>query len=171
MRTRTLPIGVYINMENDSKSQLRAEHHDMVAEYLDSVNKKTATSYMLTIARDGEHPVRTIIFYSDAIEAAAAYNKYTDWGFARQFLTVRLYEPQGRVNEKILKRDQSGECTFIRQDYVDFENLLKNFSDKIDKNVFDQLVFGAMKIFAKDNWRFDPERFLKNLNVDIRLEN
>jgi hypothetical protein len=150
--------------------QLKVEHSDMVDDYISQVKDKTANSYMLTIARDGEEPVRTIIFYDNAIDAAFAYNKYTDWGFARKFLTVKLYEPSGKINEKVLVRDQAGECTFIRQDYIDFENLLFIYKDKIEKDVYDSLVFDVMKIFAKDNWRFNPERFLLALGVNKRLE-
>jgi len=73
--------------------QLKVEHSDMVDDYISQVKDKTANSYMLTIARDGEEPVRTIIFYDNAIDAAFAYNKYTDWGLARKFLTVILSDP------------------------------------------------------------------------------
>ena len=125
---------------------------------------------MLTIARDGEDPVRTIIFYTNAIDAAEAYNKYTDWGFARNFLTVRLYEPNGVVNEKILKRNQAGECTFIRQDYISMQSILLKIKNNIDKNIYDSLCLDIMQIFAKDSWRFDPERFLKDLGIEYKLQ-
>ena len=142
----------------------------MVEEYCESVKNKTADSYMLTIARDGESPVRTIIFFQNSIEAAEAYNKYFDWGFARNYLTVTLYEPSGKINEKILKRNQAGESTFIRQDYIDVENILLNFKDKIETNVYDDLGFKIMKVFAKDSWRFDPERFLEILGINKNIE-
>ena len=81
-------------------SELKISHRVMVDQYIEDIKNNKNSSYMLTIARDGEDPVRTIIFYTNAIDAAEAYNKYTDWGFARNFLTVRLYEPNGVVNEK-----------------------------------------------------------------------
>ena len=149
---------------------LKPSHLLMVEEYCESVKNKTADSYMLTIARDGESPVRTIIFFQNAIEAAEAYNKYFDWGFARNYLTVTLYEPSGKINEKILKRNQAGESTFIRQDYIDVENILLNFKDKIETNVYDDLGFKIMKVFAKDSWRFDPERFLEILGINKNIE-
>lgn len=149
---------------------LKIEHGDMVEEYIKTVNDKTQTSYMLTVARDGESPVRTIIYYSNSIEAAEAYNKYVDWGFARNFLTVRLYEPNGVINEKVLKRNQAGECTFVRQDYIDFENILLSLKDKINIDVYEDLVFQVMKVFAKDNWRFNPERFLDILGVSRKMD-
>jgi len=151
-------------------SELKPSHKIMVDEYIEDVKNNKNSSYMLTIARDGEEPVRTIIFYTNAIEAAEAYNKYTDWGFARNFLTVRLYEPNGVVNEKILKRNQAGECTFIRQDYVDMQNSLLKVKDSINKDVYDSLCIEIMTIFAKDSWRFDPERFLKNLDVQYKIQ-
>jgi hypothetical protein len=145
---------------------LKLSHTVMVDDYLQSVKNRTADSYMLTIARDGELPVRTIIFFTNAIEAAEAYNKYFDWGFAKNYLTVHLYEPSGLINKKVLKRNQAGECTFIRQDYIDIENILLLFKNSIEKNVYDDLVFKVMTVFAKDSWRFDPERFLSVLGVD-----
>jgi len=150
---------------------LKLEHNTMVSNYLESVKNKTAYSYMLTIARDGESPVRTIIFFTNAIDAAEAYNKYTDWGFARNYLTVHLYEPSGLVNKKVLMRNQAGDCTFIRQDYIDIENILLPLKDCIDKNIYDDLVFKIMTVFAKDSWRFDPERFLSILGVEKIIEN
>ena len=142
----------------------------MVDQYLEDIKNNKNFSYMLTIARDGEDPVRTIIFYTNAIDAAEAYNKYTDWGFARNFLTVRLYEPNGVVNEKILKRNQAGECTFIRQDYISMQNILLKIKNNIDKNIYDNLCLDIMQIFAKDSWRFDPERFLKDLGIEDKLQ-
>ena len=141
-------------------NQLKPEHSDMVLQYLDSVKNKTANSYMLTIARDGESPVRTIIFYG----------KYFDWGFAKQYLTVTLYEPSGKVHQKVLTRNQAGECTFVRQDYVDIENILLSFKDNIEKDIYDDLAFKIMKVFAKDSWRFDPERFLSVLKVEKTID-
>ena len=151
-------------------SELKPSHKIMVDQYIEDVKNNKNSSYMLTIARDGEEPVRTIIFYTNAIEAAEAYNKYTDWGFARNFLTVRLYEPNGVVNEKVLKRNQAGECTFIRQDYIDMQNSLLKVKDSINKDVYDSLCIEIMTIFAKDSWRFDPERFLKNLDVEYKIQ-
>ena len=144
---------------------LKPEHNDLVSEYINSVNNKTQTSYMLTIARDGEDPVRTIIYYSNAIEAAEAYNKYTDWGFARNFLTVKLYEPNGVVNQKVLKRNQAGECTFVRQDYIEAQKILFNVKEHLDSKQYESLIKDFMTLFAKDNWRFDPDRFLKDSGI------
>lgn len=150
-------------------SELKPSHKLMVDQYIEDVKNNNASAYMLTIARDGEQPVRTIIFYTNAIEAAEAYNKYTDWGFAKNFLTVRLYEPNGVVNEKVLKRNQAGECTFIRKDYYDIQKILFETKNYIDKNIYDKLCISIMAVFAKDNWRFNPERFLKDLDVDHTL--
>ncbi len=152
------------------QEQLKEGHVDMVSDYLLEVKNKTATAYMLTIARDGESPVRTIIFYDNAIDAAEAYNKYIDWGFARNYLTVHLYEPSGRINKKVLTRNQAGECTFVRQDYIDMENVLLPLKDKIDLEIYNDLVFEIMTIFAKDSWRFNPERFLSVLGVEKKIE-
>ena len=113
---------------------------------------------------------RSIIFYENAIDAAEAYNKYTDWGFARNFLTVHLYEPSGKINKKVLMRNQAGDCTFIRQDYIDIKDILLSYKDKIDKKVYNELCIKIMTVFAKDNWRFSPERFLQDLGLDYKLQ-
>lgn len=144
---------------------LKPEHNDFVNEYISSVKNKTQTAYMLTIARDGETPVRTIIYYSNAIDAAEAYNKYTDWGFARNYLTVKLYEPNGIINEKVLKRNQAGECTFVRQDYIEAQKIISKLKNFLDKEKYETLVKDFMVLFAKDNWRFDPDRFLHDAGV------
>jgi len=148
-------------------SDLKQSHKDMVESYLSNKDNKI---YMLTIARDGEDPVRSILFYQNSIEAAAAYNKYTDWGFAKNYLTVCLYEPSGVVNKKILKRDQSGECTFVKEDYVKATEIIKSIKSKIDKEVYEELGIKFMRLFAKDNWRFNPDRFLKNLEIESKYE-
>ncbi len=150
--------------------QLKPQHSDIVSEYLNSVNEKKANAYMLTISRDGEDPVRTIIFYNNAIEAAEAYNMYNDWGFAKQYLTITLYEPSGVVNKKVFKRNQAGDPTFLRQNYYDNSDVLKSLKTKVDYNTFEEACKAVAKSFAKDNWRFSPERFLEDLGIDSTLE-
>lgn len=150
--------------------QLKTEHSNIVNDYLEAVRNHKMDSYMLTIARDGEEPVRTIIFFPNAIEAAEAYNMYTDWGFAKKYLTVRLYEPSGKVNEKIFKRNQAGDPTFLRQNYYDVSDSLKKIKDLIDIDSYESLCVEICKSFSKDNWRFDPERFLINLGIHKKLD-
>lgn len=148
------------------QSQLKPEHSDMVGSYLAEVQNKKTTAYMLTISRDGESPVRTIIFYTNAIEAAEAYNKYTDWGFAKKYLTVTLYEPNGVVHEKVLKRNQAGECTFVREDYVQAQKILSRTKPYLPDEQYRSLIKDFMTLFAKDNWRFDPDRFLRDAGIE-----
>jgi len=156
-------------MLTNIKSELKPDHKILVDDYVKRVNEKTQNVYMLTIARDGEEPARSILYYSNAIDASSAYNKYTDWGFAKNFLTVTLYEPSGIVNQKILKRDQAGECTFVRKDYYDIQKILFGVKDSIDKKVYNKLCIDIMTVFAKDNWRFNPERFLNDLGIEYNL--
>lgn len=150
--------------------QLKPQHSDIVNEYLENVKNKKANAYMLTISRDGENPVRTIIFYNNSIEAAEAYNMYNDWGFAKQYLTVTLYEPNGVVNQKVFKRNQAGDPTFLRQNYYDVSDVLKSIKPHLDKELYEQACLKIASSFAKDNWRFNPERFLAELEVDIVLK-
>ena len=152
------------------EGQLKQEHSDVVADYIRDVQSKKSNAYMLTISRDGETPVRTIIFYNNAIEAAEAYNMYNDWGFAKQYLTVTLYEPNGVVNQKVFKRNQAGDPTFLRQNYYDFSNILKTLKPHLEKELYEDACIKAATSFAKDNWRFDPDRFLNDLQVSKKTE-
>lgn len=153
-----------------AEGQLNNKHFDIVDEYLQDVSLRKTTSYMLTIARDGESPVRSIIFYDNAIEASEAYNMYKDWGFAKQYLTVTLYEPSGRVNQKVFKRNQAGDPTFLRQNYYDVSDALKMIKANVDDKLFEEVCKKIAISFSKDNWRFDPDRFLKNLGIDKKVE-
>lgn len=144
--------------------ELKVEHADVVTDYISQASSGTAKHYMLTIARDGESPARSIYFYGDAVEAAAGYGNYTDWGFARDFLTVTLYEPTGRVHEKILRRPKGGECAFHREQYHAVTVILGEFGDKLDTESYNKLIYKFAKLFSKDNQRFDVVRFLTALD-------
>jgi hypothetical protein len=134
----------------------------MVENFTSQVREKTATAYMLTIARDGEFPVRSIYFYDNAIDAATGYSAYQDWGFAKEFLTVTLHEPTGRVHEKVLRRPRGGECVFVRDDYTQAAAIFTKVKDSIHEDMYNYLVFEFAKLFSKDNQRFDHQRFLVN---------
>jgi hypothetical protein len=118
--------------------------------------------YMLTIARDGEYPERSIYIYGTAMEAVNGYNEYNDWGFAKHFLTVSLYEPSGIVTTKILKRPPAGECVFLREQYYTATEAILKVKDKTDEETYSQLVYDFAKIFSLDSWRFDSKRFFEN---------
>jgi hypothetical protein len=143
--------------------ELNSAHVDMVQEFKDRVAAGKGDSYMLTIARDGESPARSIYFYGDAVDAATGYAAYKDWGFAKDFLTVELYEPTGRVHSKVLRRPRGGECVFHREQYHEISELLKKVEDGVNHDTYNYLVHELAKIFSRDNQRFDVERFLKNL--------
>jgi hypothetical protein len=144
---------------------LRQEHKEVVTAYLDEVSRKQSNRYMLTISRDGEMPERSILFFDNPIDAVEGYNKYQDHGFAKNFLTVILYDPSGGKQVKILKRNLAGDPTFVRQNYYDTINLLKSIKNKISEEAYIELINGFAKIFNEDNWRFNPDRFLTDLNV------
>lgn len=143
--------------------ELKSSHNDMVSEYRAQVASGEAKHYMLTIARDGESPARSIYFYGDAIDAAKGYEAYQDWGFAKDFLTVELYEPTGKVHSKILRRPRGGECVFHRQQYHEITEILLKASDSCSDEMYNYVVYEFAKIFSKDNQRFNVDRFLENL--------
>lgn len=127
-------------------------------------------SFMLTIARDGENPARSIYYFNSAVDASEAYNRYTDWGFAKDYLTVRLYEPNGKINEKVLFRPKAGECVFVRQQYYDAENALLKVKDHLEEDLYNNLVNDFAKIFSKDNQRFDHVRFFELTKAKVMGE-
>jgi hypothetical protein len=139
-----------LNMGNEAR----------VSDYLNNASLNNY-SFMLTIARDGEYPERSIYYFNDAITASEAYGRYKDWGFAKDYLTVRLYEPNGKINEKVLRRPPAGECTFVKADYIKAESILLSFMDKMDFLVYQDLVNEFAKLFSQDNIRFDHVRFFK----------
>ena len=143
--------------------ELNQHHVDVVQEYKAKVAAGRGDSYMLTIARDGESPVRSIYFYDNAIDAANGYGAYKNWGFAKDFLTVELYEPTGRVHSKVLRRPRGGECVFHRQQYYDVSQILLKASDSCSQEMYNYVVYEFAKLFSKDNQRFNVDRFLENL--------
>jgi hypothetical protein len=134
-----------------------------VNQYKEAVKQNKANSYMLTIARDGESPVRSIYFYDNAVDATIGYEAYQDWGFAKDYLTVELYEPTGRVHSKVLRRPRGGECTFERAQYYQISDIINAVKPKVDEEAFNYLAYEFAKLFSKDNQRFNPERFLETL--------
>ena len=142
--------------------ELNNQNIVMVEEFKKKVAEGKGDSYMLTIARDGE-AVRSIYFYGDAIDAAKGYEAYQDWGFAKEFLTVELHEPTGRVHSKVLRRPRGGECVFHREQYRQITEILGNVADKIEREEYNYLVIELAKLFSRDNQRFNEERFLENV--------
>jgi len=139
-----------------------SKQENIINQYKENPNKE----YMLTVSRDGEYPERSVYKYSNALDAVNGYNRYTDWGFARQYLTVSLYEPNGKIHTKILKRPPAGENIFIREQYYEAEKILLKLKDKIEKECYNQLVKDFAKLFSIDNWRFDPKRFFSATQCD-----
>lgn len=147
---------------------LNHSNENIVNMFLDNVARGGETSYMLTISRDGEHPVRSIYFYDNAVHAVNGYNRYNDWGFAKDYLTVVLYEPTGRKHEKILERPKGGECVFVRKDYIDSANIIKDIKDPDLKY---DIARRFAQIFSKDNQRFDAGRFFDNVGLEGLIVN
>lgn len=139
--------------------ELNNLHIDMVEKFKEQVQQKTTSTYMLTVARDGESPVRSIYFYDNAIDASSGYEAYSDWGFSKNFLTVTLYEPTGRVHEKTLRRPRGGECVFVREDYTKLSKIYSDIKDGMDQDRYNHLVLESARLLSKDNQRFDLKRF------------
>jgi hypothetical protein len=152
----------------DEWGQLNPENERILKDYIKGVQEKNVNHYIISISRDGENPPRSIISYDNAIDAVRVYDSYLDWGFAKNYLKVTLYEPSGRVSEKIIKRPPGIDPVFMRSVYIEVSDVLKNIKNHLDIRIYEELALQICRIFSKDNQRFDSERFFKNLGV---LEN
>lgn len=150
--------------------QLKPSHTDIVNQYIADAKEQKINHYIITVSRDGEFPVRSIISYDNVVDAVAGYQMYQDAGFARNFLTVSLYEPSGKINTKVLKRNQAGDPSFVRQNYIDVTDALYAIKDKLNKQDYEALCLKVANSFGRDNWRFDVERFLEKLEVGVKIQ-
>jgi len=150
-------------------SDLNSMHTDMVNQYINDAKIGNISHYIITVSRDGEVPVRSIISFDSIDQALEGYDMYQDAGFAKEYLTVSLYEPSGKVITKVLKRNHAGDPSFVRQNYIDTVEALHGLKDKLSKEDYENVCIKIVSSFAKDNWRFDPDRFLKQLEIESKL--
>lgn len=150
-------------------SELNPMHADIVNNYINDSKQGKVGHYMITVSRDGESPARSIISFDNAKQANEGYEMYQDAGFAKEYLTVSLYEPSGKVNTKVLKRNHAGDPSFVRQNYIDTVEALHSLKDKLDKKDYEDVCIKIVTSFAKDNWRFNADRFLKQLEIEREL--
>lgn len=60
--------------------------------------------YAITLSYDGKPPHWTKRF-KFALEAVRVYDSFTDWGFADEYATVNLAEPNGKLWTRHLYRE------------------------------------------------------------------
>lgn len=158
-----------IDLKTMHEHELRVENNEMIMQYKKDVANRAEhvrQTYLLTVYRDDEPMPRSIYLYPNAIEAADGYLRYNDWGFAKSHLVVSLYEPNDLVHTKILRRPRGGECTFVRNDYLEAKDIFIRVKDDMDKDLYNDLVLSFAKIFSKDNQRFDEQRFFNDCGID-----
>jgi hypothetical protein len=150
--------------------QLKPNHTDIINEYISNAKHQRVSHYIITVSRDGESPVRSIISFDNIVDAVAGYEMYKDAGFAKNYLTVSLYEPSGKINTKVLKRNQAGDPSFVRQNYIDVTNALLQIKNKLPEEDFEILCIRIGTSFGRDNWRFNIERFFNNLGIKAEAQ-
>ena len=158
--------------KEESLQQLNPMHGEMVENFMKEYSK-VPNAYMITIARDGEQPARSLVYFQNVVEAVAAYNKYIDWGFAKDYLTVTLYGPGGVLDKKVLKRPvggTQGDSTFLREDYIKAEKILISHKDKMQSQDYQKLVKDFAELFSRDNIRFDVSRFFRECQCEEVFE-
>jgi hypothetical protein len=138
-------------------------------EYIKNSKDGRIQHYIITVSRDGENPPRSLISFDTKEEATKGYEKYQDAGFAKEYLTISMYEPSGKINTKTLKRNHAGDPSFVRQNYIDTANALHEVKDKLEKKDYEDLCIKILTSFANDNWRFDIDRFLKQLEIEREI--
>lgn len=145
-----------------SQLQLNLTHEEVVEKFKQDSNGQF-DRYMLTVARDGEWPPRSIREFNSAVDAVDVYNSYKDWGFAKEYLTVCLYEPGGKITEKVLRRVHiggvNGDCTFLKEDYIKAASILLSYKSKMEYSDYQKMIKSFAELFSKDNIRFDVTRF------------
>ena len=57
--------------------------------------------YSVTCTYDGDRSPHWIGRYSDALTAVEVYQMFTDWGIAKEYRTVNLSEPNGKMHTKV----------------------------------------------------------------------
>ncbi|MFN7583934.1 MAG: hypothetical protein ACK5P0_01095, partial [bacterium] len=57
-------------------NELKPSHQDMIDEYLQNAKLGKVFHYIITVSRDGESPVRSIISFDNVIDAVAGYEMY-----------------------------------------------------------------------------------------------
>lgn len=149
--------------------ELNHIHFDIVSDYVKNSKEGKIGHYMITVSRDGESPVRSIISFDNLDQALEGYEMYQDAGFAKDYLTISMYEPSGKINTKVLKRNHAGDPSFVRQNYIDTVDALHKVKDKLNKEDYEDLCINIVTSFAKDNWRFSADRFLKQLEIKREL--
>ena len=150
-------------------SELNHSHTDIVNDYIANSKMGKTSHYIITVSRDGESPVRSVISFDNLEQALEGYEMYQDAGFAKDYLTVSMYEPSGKINTKVLKRNHAGDPSFVRQNYIDTVDALHKVKDKLNKEDYEDLCIKIVTSFAKDNWRFSADRFLKQLEIEREL--
>jgi hypothetical protein len=121
------------------------------------------TNYKITVAYD-EQPAHFTFSYGDELQAHTEFAKYTDWGFAKEYLTVTMYGPGGQLAQKILRRSSGGtqgDCTFVREDYIKAESIILKYKSDMQEDKYKNLVKDFAGLFSRDNIRFDVGRFFK----------
>jgi hypothetical protein len=61
--------------------------------------------YSVTSTNDNDFNAKWIGRYDNALEAVNVYNSMVDYGFANEYRTINLSEPNGKMHTKIFYRN------------------------------------------------------------------
>jgi hypothetical protein len=61
--------------------------------------------YSVTSTNDSDTSPEWVGRYSDALTAVEFYQMFDDWGIAKEYRTINLSEPSGKMHTKVLYRN------------------------------------------------------------------
>ena len=70
--------------------------------------------FKITVAYDGNAPHWSAI-YTNAVDAVEEFNKFNDFGWAATYLTVNLFEPNGKCHTKHFYRNNQNSKTMLSE--------------------------------------------------------
>ena len=62
-------------------------------------------TYSVTCTYDSETEPTYVGRFDNALEAVTTFNNFIDWGFADEYSTVNLSEPNGKMHTRIFYRE------------------------------------------------------------------
>ena len=61
--------------------------------------------YSVTSTNDSDTSPEWVGRYSDALSAVEIYQMFNDWGIAKEYRTINLSEPSGKMHTKVFYRN------------------------------------------------------------------
>ena len=137
----------------------------VVEDYIKDVKNQTCNRFIITITRDWDEAPTSIYTFYSALKAVEAYQCYNNFGFAKEYLTIKLYSPNGDIDEKKFYRPPAGESSYIKENYKNSVEAIKSIKDEVSESSYFKLVNGIAKSYSIDNIRFNAKRVFEDCGL------